>query len=756
MTDKDLLPAEPASEGPHRLVRHKQSTEISTLLLNEEQAKDPDEIDLLHYWRMLVKRRWLILSCVAVAVLWALLKTMTATPMYLASAVIQIEKAGQQILREGEVAISGYGWDPDFLSTQIGLLQSYALAERVADDMKIDQATLDQLRPESWSQRLAALFRRDADDAGQASAQLHPQATSVTDAKYVRMAAIATIRGGLSAMPRPETRLVNINFVSTNPVFAARAANAIADGYIASEIDRRFGAASYAKTYLEEQLTIAKGRLEESERSLVKFAEQENLVDIGQGQSLVGQNLAALNTSLASAQGQRIRAQSRLSQASSDASLPQDILATSLIPTLRQQLAEVQRTYQEKLQIFKPEYPEMQQIKGRIDELERQIENEYQAVRVSLRAEYDAAVAHEKMLEEQLNVLRTETLDTSKRSIQYNTLQREADTNRQLYDSLLQRYKQVSAASDVRPNNISIDDRAQVPGGPFSPNLTRNVAVSLMLGLLLGIALALLVEFLDDTLKTPDDIEQKLRLPVLGIIPKLGAKQTVNQASADPRSAFSEAYRSVRTALQFSTERGVPRILLVASPSPSEGKSTTALTLARNFSQMGKKILLIEADLRNPSLHRMIAGVSEKGLSNLLAGSSTLHDAVIPGNAGEPDVLLAGPLPPNPAELLAGLRLRVLFDVALKSYDQIILDGPPVMGIADSPLLAHVGDSTLLIIQSAGTRIRDAQNAIKRLLAARTRLLGVVLTKYDAKQAGYGYQYEGYYAYGGTPRLGRK
>ena len=755
MTDKDLLPAEPASEGPNRLVRRNQSTEISTLLLNEEQARDPDEIDLLSYWRMLVKRRRLILSCVGGALLLALLMTMLSTPLYRATAVIQIEKGGQQILRDGDLALPAYSaWDPDFLATQLGLLQSMALAERVVDDMKIDQAVLVRLRPPGFSQRLMALFRSDA---GEKPPQAAQQAASVVDPARTRMAAANMVRGGLSVSPKPSTRLVNVAFVSTDPAFAARAANAVADGYIASEIDRRFGASSYAKTYLEEQLAIAKGRLEESERTLVDFAEQENLVNVGSGQSLVSQNLASLNTSLASAQEQRIRAQSRLAQAGSGTTLPQDMLATSLVPTLREQLADVQRAYQEKLRIFKPDYPEMQQIQGQIDELTKQVENEYSAVRASLRAEYDAAVSHEKMLEEQLDMLRSETLDTSKRSIQYNTLQREADTNRQIYDSLLQRYNQVSAASDARPNNISIVDRARVPNGPFSPRLVRNILIALLLGLMLGVALALLIEFLDDTLNTPEDIEQHLKLPVLGIIPKLTAKQTVARASADPRSAFSEAYRSVRTALQFSTDHGTPRVLLITSPLPAEGKSTTAYTLARNFSQMGKSVLLIEADLRSPSLHRMVPKPHvEKGLSNLLAGSSTLQDATISGGAGEPDVLLAGPLPPNPAELLAGVRLRVLLDVALNRYDQIIIDGPPVMGIADSPLLANAGDSTLLVVQSGGTRIRDAQGAIKRLRGARTRLLGVVLTKYDARQAGYGYQYQGYYAYGGTPRLSGK
>lgn len=756
MTDKELLPADPADERRNELVKHGQTREISTLLLSDEPARDPDEIDLLAYLRILSKRRLLILSCVGAAMLLALLATMLSTPRYRATAVLQIEKASQQIIREGDLALPSYSsWDPDFLATQLGLLQSSALAERVADDLKLDHATLARLQPPGLSKRLLSLFRPNDSDGANGVDASSPAATDERDS--LRALGTDVVRSGLSVGPRPKTRLVDVSFVSIDAAFAARAANAFADGFIASEIDRRFGASSYAKTYLEEQLTIARERLEESERALVDFAQQENLVDVGSGRSLVGQNLSDLNTSLAAAQEQRIRAQSRLSRADSDATLPHDMLATSLIPTLRNQQAEVQRTYQEKLRIFKPDYPEMQQIQGQIDELDRQIESEYRAVRLSLRAEYDAAVSHENMLKEQLDTLRSQTLDTSKRSIQYNTLRRDTDTNRLLYDSLLQRYNQVSAASDVRPNNISIVDRASVPAGPFSPRPIRNIALGLMLGLMLGVGIALLIEFLDDTLKTPEDIEQQLKLPVLGIIPKLGAKQTLRAVSADPRSTFSEAYRSVRTALQFSTDRGTPRIILVTSAMPAEGKTTTAHTLARNFTQMGRKVLLVEADLRNPSLHKITTGPrGEKGTSNLLTGSATLQETIVPGGDNEPDLIFAGPLPPNPAELLAGLRLRVLLDVALKNYDQIIVDGPPVMGISDSPLLSNAVDSTLFVVQSGRTRIRDAQGAVKRLLTARTRLLGVVLTKYDAKIAGYGYQYQGYYAYGGAPRLGGK
>ena len=353
----------------------------------------------------------------------------------------------------------------------------------------------------------------------------------------------------------------------------------------------------------------------------MEFAQKEGLVNTGEaGTSLSTQNLTELNGLLAAAQSERIRAQARWRQASSGA-LSSDMLSASGIGALQQQRATLQGQYQQKLQTFKPDYPEMVQLKAQIDAVNREIGAETGRIRAAVKAEYDAASANEGMLKGQIASLRGEALDTDSRSIQYNILRREADTNRQLYDSLLQRYKMVGASSDARPNNITIIDRAQVPGGAYSPNGARNLAIGLFLGLLLGVALALLLEFLDDTIKTPEDVEQKLRLSVLGIIPRLGAKQSVATAAQDLRSPFSEAYRSVRTALQFSTDHGVPRTLLLTSPGPGEGKSTSALSLARNFAQLGKRVLLIEADMRNPSLHRNLAATpTGKGLSSLLAG----------------------------------------------------------------------------------------------------------------------------------------
>lgn len=756
---EEHLPVGPAGGNPNlpvssdlALARHRGG--LALPVDPQDERRDDDEIDLLAYWHILVKRRRLIASVMAGVVALALLVTLTATPIYRAITVLQLDKDGIQVVQvDGIQPGDDRGWDPAFLQTQYELIKSRSLAERVANELNLDQAALDRLNDPGWLGRMLALLKPQSKQDANAAAG----AANTHDADELRKAA-TMIGNSLSIEPVRNSRLVKLNFDSPSPQFSARAANAIAEGYIASGLERRFGASSYAKTYLEDQLKLTKAKLEESERKLVQFAQQENLVNTGEnGQSLAVQNLTQLNAALAAAQDQRIRAQARWRQASSGA-MPADMIGNSNIRVLQQQKGQLLSQYQLKLQTFKPEYPEMQQLKSQIEELDRQVAKETAGVRASVKAEYDAASTQEHMLMSQIAALRTQALDVDGRSIQYNILKREVDTNRQLYDGLLQRYKEIGVAGDVRSNNISIIDRAEVPRSRYKPNLPLNLAIGLLLGAMLGVLAAFLLEFLDDTIKTPDDVEHKLKLPVLGIIPKLGPKETIADVAADLQSSFSEAYRSVRTALQFATDHGVPKTLLITSSGPGEGKSTTALALARNLTQLGKRVLLVDADLRKPSLHKTLGLKVESGLSHLLAGGCSFSAAVQPTDDERLHVILAGPLPPNPAELLSGSKLVSLLTIGTERYDHVIIDGPPVLGLADAPILSNAIDGTLLVVNSAKTKIGAAQAALKRLMAARARIVGCLLTKYDARAAGYGYGYGyggaySYYTYGDKPRL---
>lgn len=735
------LPATQATaERQQALVAARQ--QALSLDVRGQDAADSDEIDLLAYWRILVKRRWTVLGAAGIVLVTALVGTLLMTPIYRASTSLQIDRDTIRVVDvEGVQPMEGTG--ADFFQTQYELLKSRALAQRVASQLGLAEGDqLERLNPPSPWQALKGLFSGDEGELTEAE-------VSAREA-----AATAYIMRGLTVEPVRNSRLVRVHFDSPDPEFSQRAANAIAEAFIASNLERRFDSSSYAKTYLEDRLQELKLKLEDSERQLVAFAQQEQIVSSGEGSATLSeQNLGTLNAALAEASRERIRAEARWrqAQASTGTVLLGEIGENSIIKSLQERRATLNAEYQDKLRLYKPAFPAMVQLKGQIDEVERQIGVEVGNIKSAIQAEFLAAQEQERLLNEQMTGLKNEVLDLQSRSIQYNIFKREVDTNRQLYDGLLQRYKEVGVAGGVSTNNIAVVDRAQ-RGYKFKPSLSRNLALGLLAGLMLGVLLALAFEYLDDTLKSPEDLEKQLGLSVLGVIPLLKAPMTPAKALEDPRSAFAEAYRSVRTALQFATDSGVPRCLLVTSATPAEGKSTTALTLAKAFAQLGKRVLVIDGDLRNPSLHRALNKPNEAGLSNYLAGAAKATEVILATDIPGLMYMPTGPLPPNPAELLMGPKMVSLVSIASEKFDQVIIDGPPVMGLADAPILANLAHGTLLVVEAGETRIGVGKNALKRLYAARAHVIGALLTKFSSKHAGgygygYGYGYN-YYSYG--------
>lgn len=730
------------------------------LRTGSETSEDEDQINLLDYWRILVKRKWTVLATAAMVLVIALVSTLLTTPIYRATASMQLERNSMQVVQVGGINTEGsadFSYDGDFQQTQIQLLQSRALAQRVVSHMGLlDSGELDHLWPGSTWEKLARLVGGNPSDQDSSSEQ--PAAKSGQNPAERLNALAGTFRGGLTVGPIPNSQLVLINYDSPDPGFSQRAANAIAEAFIAQNLERRFDSTSYAKNYLEDRLQELKLKLEDSERKLVAFAQKEQIVSSGDmsGANLTEQNLGSLNAAYAKAKEDRIRAESRWQQAPSLRGTGlQNAIENPMIKTLQESRARLLLEYQEKLRLYKPDYPLMQQLKGQIDEINKQIVSEEGNIRSGIQAEYQAALQQERMLQTQLSGLKDEVLDLQNRSIQYNIFKREVDTNRQLYDALLQRYKEIGVAGGVSANNISLVDRAE-PGYKFKPDMKRNLTMGLLAGLMLGVLLALAFEYLDDTIKRPEDIEKLLGLPVLGAIPLLKAPLTPAKALQDARSAFAESYRSLRTALQFSTDRGVPRTLLITSATPSEGKSTTALVLGQYYAQLGKRVLIVDCDLRNPSLHRSLNVDNDQGLSNYLAGAIKPTDLIRPTATEGLMYLPTGPLPPNPAELLMGSKMVSLLTVATEKFDLLILDGPPIMGLADAPILSNLAQGTLLVVHAGETRVAVVKNAIKRLHAARAHVVGGLLTHFRPEEAGQGYGYGGYnyYSYGsGKPQL---
>ena len=676
-------------------------------------------VRILHHWR------WLILGAVAVGIAGAIIISLLTTPVYRASVVLEANpptvSVSEEQSREREAAI-GNIWD--FVATQVGLLSSKSVAERTAQELNL--ANQPAFVP----------------PGGDASARLRT--------------AVAKVQGGLKVIPPSEGQLIQFSFDSTSPALAAQVANGIADSFINTSLQRRYEASAYARNFLERQIAKTRGDLERSERSLVAYAQAQGIINTGadtEGNptggdvgSLQGESLMALNKALADATARRVAAEGAYRQAM--ATGPTSEVTSSTLP-LRQQLATLQADYQQKRTFMKPEHPEMLSLQAQIEELRKQIasaSSQMSSGRTNtLLADYRGALSAERALQARVSGLKGAVLNLRGRSIQYNILQREVDTNRSLYDALLQRYKQIGVAGGIGLAPVSIVDRADTPTLPFKPNLFLNLLLGMAVGLLAGIAGAVGLEFLNDTVKTREDVRTKLGLPCLGAVPKTTVKDSFVDDLKNPASLVSEAYSAIVAALRFSTEDGMPKVLAVTSTQPGEGKSSTALAIAQNLARRGRSVLLIDSDLRKPAFK---AATDKLGLSQLLTTEDGIVQHVVETQHENLMLLPSGPIPPNPADLLSTARIRKIIAEARERFDHVVIDGPPTVGLADSPLLASAAGNVLFVVESGKTRTRAAIEALNRLEGTGTHVLGAALTKAE-DGGGYGYSRYGYgYGYG--------
>jgi capsular exopolysaccharide synthesis family protein len=644
------------------------------------------------------------------------------------------------------------------------LLRSRTLARRVIDQIGLSTIEDNEADEPSFASQAKAAIKDLFATLSGATGEEGPDLVDPELAQ--RMEEEDLFLDSLTIDPVPDSRLVRVSFESPSPEEAAAVANAIAANFISMNLERRYDASSYAKEFLQDQLDQMRVTLEGSERRFVAYAREREIVNLDDRLETILSKLRSMSDTLVRAEAERFAAEAAWQefQEATDGGTP-GVQNSEVIQSLKKRLSELQATYEENLQVYKPGYPKMQQLQSQIDELRAEVNRETGSIASSVKAQYEAKLREERSIRQRLSELKDEALALQDRSTDYETLRREVETNRELYDGLLQRMKEVGVAAGVGENNISVVDAAQVPLAPYKPNLSKNLAIAIALGLFCGVGLAFLLEMLDDSIKASDDVERRVGAPVLSLVPFASAREHgLSNAEVpliafrDPKSAVAEAVRSLRTSLLFSTSEGAPKILHFTSASPTEGKTTTAVSTAIAFAQSGGKVLMIDGDLRNPSLHRVFSLPNVQGLTNHLAGDADPVEIAQPTLVKNLFTITSGPLPPNPVELLSTPKMADLLSLAVERFDHVIIDGPPVIGLADALVLANLSRATIFVAEPGSSRKHDIDGAIRRLQQANARVIGAVLTKVGRSGQGYGYGYSyGYsynylYSYGGKSR----
>ena len=690
---------------------------------------------LRHVLSVARRNVWLISAIVALFIIAAAIITILTMPKYTATSSIEIANEPQQVLGEQfeQSTEQSDSWDIDrFLITQVTILESRSLADRVAQKLNLYS-----------DPRFFNAMQVDQNQFQTRSA--------------LRNGVLSLLAGNLEVALPGDSRIVEIKFTSTDRQVSAQVANAFATEFIQSNLQRRFDSSSYARTFVQEQLNEARARLEQSEQALNDYARSASLIrtrdnsDEGNdSNSITTASLLQVNEAANSAQAQRVVAQSRWNAERAQPLLSSPAaLSSPVVQELQKRRGELATSLQNARERYLDDHPSVQRLSQDLANVSAQLTEAATQARDAVRAQYVAARSAENELRQRVNQLEGASLQEQDRAVRYNTIAREADTNRSIYEGLLQRYRELNASAGITASNVSIIDTAEPPVSPSSPNVMLNMMIALILGGLTAGAIVFLKEQLDDRIRIPEEIEQKVGVNLLGVIPKAIEEDPVEELR-DPKSPIAESYSALRSSLLYSTREGLPPLVLVTSAQPSEGKSTTSYAIARSMALIGKRCLLIDADLRRPSVHKL-AGLDNKiGLSSILVGEKSPEEAIQAGDLPNFFIMPSGPVPPSPAELLSSSRLTALFQTLRGQYDSVFIDSAPVLGLADSPGLSALADGVLLVVEANRGRGGQLKSAVRRLRMMKPTILGAVLTKFDPSAAGNAYttyyQYD-YYTY---------
>ncbi|MDH0427976.1 GumC family protein [Stutzerimonas stutzeri] len=728
-------------------------------LIAQRQDADDDEIDLLKLWQTIWYRKWGIISLVLVVTMVAVLAVLAITPIYRAAATLMIEQKGAKVVSIEQVyGLEGAG--SEYLQTQFELLKSRALAERVVRQLNLTtHAEFDpRQQPEplidikgllanfDFNKVVPATMPGDLEDPeALTEAEIFDQVTR----SFMERVTIA---------PQGKSQLVQVQVEMADAQTAAIAANALANGFIESQLEATMEMSMTATNWMNSRLGELRTKLKDSEDRLQAFREAENLVDVDGVTTISAAELSLTGDRMIDARRQRAEAESQYRQVQAMrgggwqrlATIPA-VLGHPLIQQFKTEQAKAQAKVEELSKRYGPRHPAMTAARSELSAAEGSLKGQVEQIVAGIERNYQLALANENSLRASFNANKSQIQDISRKEFQLRELQREVDGNRALYDTFMTRLKETAATADLETANARVVDPATVPTGPVKPKKALIVAIAALLALFAGVGLTLLLDALNNTFKSTEEIENRLNIPVLGILPQLKIQEHSELArmfTTDKEKSFSESIRTIRTGVVLSGLDHPHKVMVITSSIPGEGKSTVSVNLAFALGQM-ERVLLIDADLRRPTLAKSFEfPVGTPGLANLIAGTARLEECI--QQVDGIDMICAGTVPPNPLELLSSPRFAKAVEVLKNKYDRIIIDSPPTQAVSDAIVLSTFADSLLYVVKSASTHIPLVEKGVGQLLQNNAPVKGIVLNQVDIKKAKrYGYSYGGYYDYYG-------
>jgi polysaccharide biosynthesis transport protein len=707
--------------------------------------------------RILLKRKWVIASCLVTIFSVVAIASLKMMPVYEAGGTIEINKPDASLNFQNSATFSLDYYDPTELETELKILQSDLLATQVIRELNLDR------RPE---------FGGSSTPPSPTSVDLSPD--PLLNDPTRASALVGGFKGNLKVALSPNTRIIEVHYRSPDPQMAATVVNTLMQTYVENNFKARFESTMQASDWLQKQLVDLQMKVETSQEKLVRYQKEHEILGTDEKQNIIMEKLDELNKQLTDAESDRMNKEAlyRLIEsgdadaiASSAGGLEDgggngSQSASQLLENLRAKEADLKIQIADLSTQFGPSYPKLAQLNNQLKEIDTQTQGEMKKIASKVRGQYTTALQRESMLHDALERQKQEANKLNESAITYSLLKRDVDTNRQLYEGLLQKMKEAGVSAGLKSNNFRIVDSARAPLAPIEPNIPRNLMFAIVLGSALGVGLAFLLEGLDNTVRTTEQAQMVSGLASLGMIP-LGSKSAregpnpkrlVIASSKEavelvtqvrPQSQMAESYRALRTSLLLSNLGAPPKVIMVTSALPQEGKSTTSINTAVVLAQKGVRVLLIDADLRRPSIHKTLGMGPHSGLSNVLTGSTTLeqaitHTAILPNLF----VLPAGTPPPNPAELLASANMRDVLTELRGQYDHIVIDTPPSLSVTDAVVLSPRADAVLLVIRSGQTTKQALRRSRDILTQVNAKVVGVLLNAVDLSSPDYYYYYE--------------